>query len=212
MPHAVLGEEKATYGLGRAWFSSCDDNFAASEDMTRGQRPRFQKTSSSIAHGGRIGVAYCASNRRIHCDRWGARLAFFTISSASVCALSREVVMDIRTFRTLAGRNRYALFASACLIPATCIQPALAAERAGRSDRHRLAHPAEPRRARRACADCDRRGHRSQRRNLASPTTCSACRSPARRSTARTTRAATSASRPMAAASAPVRAKSTCAT
>ena len=36
--------------------------------------------------------------------------------------------MDIRTFRTLAGKNRYALFASACLIPATCIQPALAAE------------------------------------------------------------------------------------
>jgi iron complex outermembrane receptor protein len=36
--------------------------------------------------------------------------------------------MDIRTFRTLAGKNRYALFASACLIPATCIQPAFAAE------------------------------------------------------------------------------------
>jgi len=36
--------------------------------------------------------------------------------------------MDIRTFRTLAGRNRYALFASACLIPATCIQTAWAAE------------------------------------------------------------------------------------
>jgi iron complex outermembrane recepter protein len=36
--------------------------------------------------------------------------------------------MDIRTFRTLAGKNRYALFASACLIPATCIQTAWAAE------------------------------------------------------------------------------------
>ena len=36
--------------------------------------------------------------------------------------------MDIRTFRALAGKNRYALFASACLIPATCIQPAFAAE------------------------------------------------------------------------------------
>lgn len=36
--------------------------------------------------------------------------------------------MDIRMFRTLAGKNRYALFASACLIPATCIQPAFAAE------------------------------------------------------------------------------------
>jgi iron complex outermembrane recepter protein len=36
--------------------------------------------------------------------------------------------MDIRMFRTLAGKNRYALFASACLIPATCIQPAWAAE------------------------------------------------------------------------------------
>ncbi len=36
--------------------------------------------------------------------------------------------MDIRTFRTLAGRNRYALFAAACLIPATCIQPAWAAD------------------------------------------------------------------------------------
>ena len=36
--------------------------------------------------------------------------------------------MDIRTFRTPAAKNRYALFASACLIPATCIQPALAAE------------------------------------------------------------------------------------
>jgi iron complex outermembrane receptor protein len=36
--------------------------------------------------------------------------------------------MDITTFRALAGKNRYALFASACLIPATCIQPAFAAE------------------------------------------------------------------------------------
>ncbi len=36
--------------------------------------------------------------------------------------------MDIRTFRTLAGKNRYALFASACLIPATCIHTAWAAE------------------------------------------------------------------------------------
>lgn len=36
--------------------------------------------------------------------------------------------MDIRTFRTLVGKNRYALFASACLIPATCIQPAFAAQ------------------------------------------------------------------------------------
>src|SRR4030095_669087 len=36
--------------------------------------------------------------------------------------------MDIRTFRTLAAKSRYALFASACLIPATCIQPAFAAE------------------------------------------------------------------------------------
>ena len=36
--------------------------------------------------------------------------------------------MNIRTFRTLAGRNRYALFASACLIPATCIQAAWAAD------------------------------------------------------------------------------------
>ncbi len=36
--------------------------------------------------------------------------------------------MDIRTFWTPAGKNRYALFASACLIPATCIQPAFAAE------------------------------------------------------------------------------------
>src|SRR4026207_928311 len=51
----------------------------------------------------------------------------FTISSASVCALSREVVMDIRTFRTLAGKNRYALFASACLIPASCMRPACGA-------------------------------------------------------------------------------------
>jgi iron complex outermembrane receptor protein len=36
--------------------------------------------------------------------------------------------MDTTTFRTLAAKNRYALFASACLIPATCIQPAIAAE------------------------------------------------------------------------------------
>ena len=36
--------------------------------------------------------------------------------------------MDIRMFRTLAAKNRYALFASACLIPATCIQVAQAAE------------------------------------------------------------------------------------
>src|SRR5688572_18778989 len=35
--------------------------------------------------------------------------------------------MDIRKLRTQ-GRNRYALFASACLIPATCIQPASAQE------------------------------------------------------------------------------------
>jgi iron complex outermembrane recepter protein len=32
--------------------------------------------------------------------------------------------MDIRNSRTFAGRNRYALFASACLIPATCIHAA----------------------------------------------------------------------------------------
>jgi outer membrane cobalamin receptor len=31
-------------------------------------------------------------------------------------------------FRTLAGKNRYAVFVSACLIPATCIQTAWAAE------------------------------------------------------------------------------------
>jgi iron complex outermembrane recepter protein len=36
--------------------------------------------------------------------------------------------MDKRTLRTLAGQNRYALFAAACLIPTTCIQPAFAAE------------------------------------------------------------------------------------
>src|SRR4029450_1368228 len=58
----------------------------------------------------------------------GSPACLFTISSASVSALSREVVMDIRTFRTLAGKNRYALFASACLIPATCIHTAWAAE------------------------------------------------------------------------------------
>lgn len=32
--------------------------------------------------------------------------------------------MEMRNLRTLAGRNRYALFASACLIPATCIHAA----------------------------------------------------------------------------------------
>src|SRR5687767_8222910 len=36
--------------------------------------------------------------------------------------------MDKRTFWTPAGGNRYALFASACLVPTLCIQPALAAE------------------------------------------------------------------------------------
>ena len=37
---------------------------------------------------------------------------------------------------------------------------------AGRGDRHRLAHPTKPRRARRPRADCDSCGYRSQRRNL----------------------------------------------
>lgn len=36
--------------------------------------------------------------------------------------------MDIRMFRNLAAKNRYTLLAAACLIPATCIQPAWAAD------------------------------------------------------------------------------------